>query len=49
MPKAAIFGTEIPPDTLILPDGAYYAKEVQWFPTEQEALAWLREEVPESA
>ena len=50
MPKAAIFGAEISPDALALPDGAsYYANEVRWFPTEREALAWLREEVPETA
>ena len=50
MPKAAVFGAEIPSDAFVLPDGAhYYANEVRWFPTEREALAWLREEVTETA
>jgi hypothetical protein len=50
MPKAAVFGAEIPADAFKLPKGAtYYANEVRWFPTEREALAWLREEVPEPA
>ena len=48
MPKAAIFGAKVPPDALVLPDGAaYYTNEVQWFETEKEALAWLREEILE--
>jgi len=50
MPKAAVFGAEIPADAFELPQGAtYYANEVRWFPTEREALAWLREEVTEPA
>ena len=50
MPKAAVFGAEIPADAFELPQGAsYYANEVRWFPTERQALAWLREEVTEPA
>jgi hypothetical protein len=50
MPKAAVFGADIPSDAFVLPKGAaYYANEVRWFPTEREALAWLREEVTEPA
>jgi hypothetical protein len=43
MPTAAIFGAEIDPSILNLPD-SYYAREVRYFETEQEALIWLREQ-----
>jgi hypothetical protein len=43
MPTAAIFGADIDPAILEIPD-SYYAKDVRWFKTEQEALAWLREQ-----
>lgn len=50
MPRTAVFGKDIPPDALNVPEGAtYYIKEVRWFPTEKEALAWLRQEQPEVA
>jgi hypothetical protein len=41
MPTAAIFGAEIDPKILEI-DRSYYANEVRWFKTEQEALEWLR-------
>ena len=43
MPTAAIFGAPIDPAILEIP-GSYYTKEVRYFETEQEALAWLREQ-----
>jgi hypothetical protein len=43
MPTAAIFGADIDPGILDIPE-SYYAKDVRWFKTEQEALAWLREQ-----
>jgi hypothetical protein len=43
MPTAAIFGTEIDPGILEIPE-SYYAREVRAFQTEDEALAWLREQ-----
>jgi hypothetical protein len=43
MPTAAIFGAEIDPAILQIPD-SYYVKEVRYFKTEMEALAWLREQ-----
>jgi hypothetical protein len=43
MPTAALFGAAIDPTILEIPE-SYYAKNVRWFPTEQEALAWLREQ-----
>jgi hypothetical protein len=43
MPTAAIFGAKIDPAILEIPE-SYYAKEVRWFETEQEALVWLREQ-----
>lgn len=46
MPQTAIFGKELPADTLTVPD-SYYISEVRWFPSEEEALAWLRQEVTE--
>jgi hypothetical protein len=42
MPVAAIFGAKIDPSILQIPD-SYYVKEVRYFETEAEALAWLRE------
>ncbi len=41
MPIAAIFGAKIDPAILDVPE-SYYLHEVQLFETEQEALAWLR-------
>jgi hypothetical protein len=41
MPVAAIFGALLDPAILII-DKSYYANEVRLFPTEEEALAWLR-------
>jgi hypothetical protein len=43
MPVAAIFGVKIDPAILEIPE-SYYAKDVRWFATEAEALAWLREQ-----
>jgi hypothetical protein len=43
MPTAAIFGADIDPAILEIPD-SYYVKEVRLFKTEDEALAWLREQ-----
>jgi len=43
MPTAAIFGADLDPKTLELPD-SYYTHEVRQLPTEVEALAWLREQ-----
>jgi hypothetical protein len=41
MPVAAIFGAPIDPAILVI-DKSYYANEVRLFATEEEALAWLR-------
>jgi hypothetical protein len=41
MPTAAIFGAEIDPCILEVPD-SYYLHEVRCFKTEEEALDWLR-------
>jgi hypothetical protein len=41
MPIAAIFGAPLDPGILAI-DKSYYANEVQLFKTEEEALAWLR-------
>ena len=41
MPVTAIFGAPLDPAILII-DKSYYANEVRLFPTEEEALAWLR-------
>jgi hypothetical protein len=41
MPTAAIFGAEIDPAILDVPE-SYYLHDVRLFETEQEALAWLR-------
>lgn len=43
MPTTAIFGAEIDPSMLEIPD-SYYVKDVEFFKTEDEALAWLREQ-----
>jgi hypothetical protein len=43
MPTAAIFGAEIDPSILQIPE-SYYVKEVRYFITESEALSWLREQ-----
>jgi hypothetical protein len=43
MPTAAIFGAELDPKILEIPD-SYYIHEVQYFKTEADALAWLREQ-----
>ena len=40
MPLAAIFGAEIDPSILEIPN-SYYAHEVRYFKTETEALNWL--------
>jgi hypothetical protein len=46
MPVAAIFGVKIDPSVLELPESYFknFAHEVRWFETEEEALAWLREQ-----
>lgn len=41
MPVAAVFGAPLDPAVLVI-DKSYYANEVRLFPTEEEALAWLR-------
>jgi hypothetical protein len=41
MPTAAIFGAEIDPNILEVPQ-SYYIREVRYFETEEEALSWLR-------
>lgn len=41
MPTTAIFGAPIDPKILEVPD-SYYTHEVRCFATEEEALAWLR-------
>ncbi len=41
MPTTAIFGAELPPDTLEITE-SYYTHPVKWFETEEEALDWLR-------
>jgi hypothetical protein len=41
MPVAAIFGAPIDPAILVI-DQSYYACDVRFFQTEEEALAWLR-------
>jgi hypothetical protein len=43
MPAAAIFGAPLDPSILNLPN-SYYTHPVRYFATEQEALAWLREQ-----
>lgn len=43
MPTAAIFGAELDPSILEIPD-SYYIHEVRYFKTEADALAWLREQ-----
>lgn len=43
MPTSAIFGVDIDPATLEIPD-SYYTQEVRSFQTEEQALAWLREQ-----
>jgi len=41
MPTAAVFGAPIDPDILVI-DRSYYAHDVRFFSTEDEALKWLR-------
>lgn len=41
MPTAAIFGVSIDPKILEVPD-SYYTHDVRYCETEEEALAWLR-------
>jgi hypothetical protein len=41
MPVTAIYGAPIDPAILEI-DQSYYACDVRFFPTEEEALAWLR-------
>lgn len=41
MPVSAIFGAELSPGTLDIPD-SYYTNDVKYFKTEAEALDWLR-------
>jgi hypothetical protein len=41
MPVAAVFGAPIDPAILVI-DQSYYANDVRFFDTEEEALAWLR-------
>jgi hypothetical protein len=41
MPTAAIFGADLDPEILEVPD-SYYTHEVRYFETEAEALEWLR-------
>jgi len=41
MPVAAIFGAPLDPSILVI-DQSYYANDVRLFPTEEDALAWLR-------
>lgn len=43
MPTTAIFGADIDPKVLEIPD-SYYTHDVRLFKTEAEALAWLREQ-----
>jgi hypothetical protein len=43
MPTSAIFGAPVGEDALKLPM-SYYEKQVAFFETEAEALAWLREQ-----
>ena len=43
MPTSAIFGVDLDPKTIEIPD-SYYVHEVRHFQTEEEALAWLREQ-----
>ncbi len=43
MPTSAIFGAPIGPEILELLK-SYYEKEVRYFESEAEALAWLREQ-----
>ncbi len=43
MPATAIFGAELDPGILEIPD-SYYTREVRYFKSEAEALAWLREQ-----
>jgi hypothetical protein len=43
MPTAAVFGADLGPEDLAVPD-SYYTHEVRYAETEDEALAWLREQ-----
>jgi hypothetical protein len=44
MPTTAIFGAKIDPAILELPESyfAHFAHDVRYFETEEQALAWLR-------
>ena len=41
MPVTAIFGPKLPRGTIDI-DKSYYAHDVKWFKTEEDALTWLR-------
>ncbi|HEY4492246.1 MAG TPA: STAS/SEC14 domain-containing protein [Acidobacteriota bacterium] len=41
MPTSAIFGGELDPKILEIPE-SYYTHDVRYFATEEEALTWLR-------
>ena len=43
MPISAIIGADLDPVTLEIPD-SYYVHEVRHFQSEEQALAWLREQ-----
>ncbi len=43
MPTTAIFGADLEPDDLAMPE-SYYTHEVRYTKTEDEAMAWLREQ-----
>jgi hypothetical protein len=43
MPTAAIIGVDLDPAALEIPD-SYYVHEVRHFQSEEQALAWLREQ-----
>ncbi|MBC8331669.1 MAG: hypothetical protein H8E28_06785 [Anaerolineae bacterium] len=43
MPTTAIFGAKIDPSILEISE-SYYTRKVEYFESEEEALAWLREQ-----
>jgi hypothetical protein len=43
MPTSAIFGADLDPAQLEIPD-SYYVNQVRHFKSEEDALAWLREQ-----